>query len=401
MNQTSSNARPGAGDGDSERNALFTALAERLAHGEASEDEPRRAHLIRLLTGLMPQVSRSARRAAAEAVSQMPDPPMDLAMMLARDEAEAAGPLLRDAPFTQSELIELVMRTGPEHHIEIARRADLTLDVWLALARAATQRAHATPQADADAVSRGEAARSLDALEAAAERAQPRSEPPPRPQPAPPRETAPPAAPPAPRLKARTRPQQSESQAAASAEEAPGPLADTSEDSWQFETGRDGRLARLSANARAAFGDAALSLRGEPFANVLQIYSAAPAPDAVGEAMSRRAPVRDMVVETLPPGGEPKRWRLRAQPRFSFPEGRFQGYAGMARDLDSPGARPPRPRTPDELLERLARAAERLAAAATTPELEDYARTVRDCAESLKGTPGASPPAAKERSGGA
>lgn len=71
----------------------------------------------------------------------MTTPPKDLACLLARDRADIAAPILRKVPFSPPELIELVMRSGPEHHIIIAKRADLTLDVWLALARVAARRA--------------------------------------------------------------------------------------------------------------------------------------------------------------------------------------------------------------------------------------------------------------------
>ena len=129
-----------------ERTALFVALAERLIHGEARDEPERRAHLLRLLISLMAESKEKARAEVIARVAEMPSPPKDVALALARDKASLAAPLLRKAPFSQNELIELVMRTGPEHHIEIAKRPDLTLDIWLALARAAARRAR-TPEA--------------------------------------------------------------------------------------------------------------------------------------------------------------------------------------------------------------------------------------------------------------
>lgn len=358
-----------------ERTALYTALADRLLQGEALEDAPRRAHLLKLLETLMGEATIASRRAVVERARQMASPPKDIALLLARDRADVSAPLLREAPFSQNELIALVSRTGPEHHIEIAKRADLTLDVWLALARAAARRARTTPESGM--------ARPPEPV-----RAEPdRPAPPPAPEDVPvssglrtghatdhppPRMPATPPLPPAPTVSS-PRPLE--------------PLVDASPDSWRFETDREGRIRRLSPNAALAFGKSASALIGEQFAAALQAHAAAPAVDEIGEAMARRAALRDIVVETMADDEPPRRWRVRGQPRFSFPDGRFEGYSGTVRDLDrAAGAEAP-PRDAAELLDRLARAADRLALVTASPELEDYARTVRDCIEAMKTMP--------------
>jgi len=165
------------------------------------------------------------------------------------------------------------------------------------------------------------------------------------------------------------------------------PLEDSDSSSWQFETDREGRIVRLSPNATLAFGELASGLAGQHLATVLQDFAASPAPDDVGAAMKRRAPIRDARVGLEPPDAAPRRWQLRANPRFTFPDGRFEGYSGMAMDtdiLDRPAGKPEAPHTAEELLDRLSSAAERLAQAADTPELRDYAVTMRDYARSLQ-----------------
>lgn len=339
-----------------ERTALYSALADRLLQGEALEDAPRRAHLLRLFESLLPEATVSGRKAVVERAARMASPPKDVAMLLARDRADIAAPMLREAPFSQNELVTLVSRTGPEHHIEIAKRADLTLDVWLALARAAARRARNGAE---------------------------------RPEPSPPDDKAGP--PPAP---AASQP----GPRAAATVDAPAPpyvsrrlplepLVDASYDSWRFETDREGRIYRLSPNAELAFGRSAAALIGESLAGVLQAHAAAPAADDLGEAMARRAALRDITVETLASSGPPRRWRVRGQPRFSFPDGRFEGYSGTVRDLDVARGHERPPKDAADLLDRLARAADRLSLSTTSPELEDYARTVRDCVEALKTMP--------------
>ncbi|RMD88003.1 MAG: hypothetical protein D6807_06740, partial [Alphaproteobacteria bacterium] len=166
------------------------------------------------------------------------------------------------------------------------------------------------------------------------------------------------------------------------------PLEDPAPHAWRFETDRQGRIVRLSPNARLAFGDIAPSLVGEPFAQVLQLHSAVPAGDEIGEAMARWAPLHDLVVETMVGDNPSRRWRIRAQPRFSFPDGRFEGYVGTATDEDA--RRTPagaQPQDAEALLDRLERAADRLAKAASTPELRDYALAMQECVAALRALP--------------
>lgn len=346
-----------------ERSALFASLAERLLQGDAEESESRRAHLLRLLTSLMPAVDEPARKALVERVAQMPSPPKDLALRLARDEAEIAAPILKHTPFTQQELVELVSRSGPEHHIEIAKRADLTLDVWLALARAAAQRAR---KSDAQASKRSDM--TVEGEQASDSRPQTAN-----------------------RAEAVVQAEQApvgdseEKERAPVSRENSLPLEDRDDHSWRFETDREGCLSRLSPNAALVFGQPAPALLGDPLAGLLQAHAAAPTSDEVGNAMRRRIPLRDLVVETMPPdGGRPRQWSLSAQPRFSFPDGRFEGYVGSARDREADFAQNPAPSDPEHLLERLGRAADKLAQSAATPELAEYARVMKDYVEALK-----------------
>lgn len=359
-------------DSQDERSALFSALAERLLGGESEDDPERRAHLIRLLASLMAEARETIRSDLARRIADMPSPPRDLALVLGRDRADIAAPILREVPFSPRELIELVTRTGPEHHIEIARRSDLELDIWLALARAAARRAR-VPVTDKPAASTKGAPRTAPEIErepepvvSAARPPSPDLPEPQRPSPSPP----PPELPAAERRPAM-----------------PAQLEDPDDHSWAFETDRTGRIIRLSPNASRAFGSVAPSLVGESFVQILQIHAAVPAPDEVGEAMARHAPVRDAIIETMSAEASARRWRLRASPRFSFPDGRFEGYGGEVRDLDRPKDKPREALAPGDVLDRLARAAERLQASAGSPELADYAQAMIECIETLRTLP--------------
>lgn len=391
-----------------ERTALFTTLAGHLLDDTRPVSDLDRAHLLRLLTSLLKVADKSTRRIFIEQMAQQATPPKDLAMLLAQDDADLAGPVLRNVPFTQKELIELVTRTGPEHHIEIAKRADLTLDVWLALARAAARRGHRTkdiadkkPEVRTQDIPSQHPEPSVEQLHvtgnAGIQKDAALSS----------RETGPVHAHnvhPAKRPFAATanvRPlttpgsyDTEQSETFSEPDMGKGPdqipqssLDDTDATSWRFETTRNGRIYRLSPNAQLAFGPGVHSLIGEYFAPALQSRSAAPCADEVGGAMSRRVPLRDIIVETITSSGQPYCWSLRGKPRFSFPDGRFEGYSGVAYDLNARHNMQQAPEHAGELLNRMARAADRLAEETSLPELEDYARAMRDCVEALMSMP--------------
>lgn len=394
---------------------LFTALAERLLDGEGNDLPARRAHLLRLFSRLMPEAAPESRHVLVQRLAAMNDMPADLALVMARDRPDISAPLLKYAPFSHDELVGLIARTGAEHHAEIARRADLTLDVWLSMARAAARRTRY--HAAAGQAPRADKPEPAMASHAAEDRT------PPDPAVTDPAQISHPS--PVDRLMeeddlrarlsalreaaAQSGSASLESESADEAAKNPEnttserprsmteraypdaghvlPLDDSDELNWRFETDRDGRIIRLSSNAALAFGALAPDLVGQHLAVVLQDFAASPVPDDIGADMKRRTPIRDTRVELQLPDGAPRCWRIRANPRFTFPDGRFEGYIGAAlegdineRPEDAAGA----PKTAEELLTRLSMAAERLADAADTPELRDYAVTMRDYVHSLQ-----------------
>lgn len=128
-----------------EKTDVFRQVVEMFISGEVSDSGEARDALLELAAVLIPQTDRAARKEIAERLARMPSPPMDLVLELAHDDVALVAPLLQRAPFSDRELIELIRQTDRDHHMVIARRADLTLDVWLALARAATR---SRPSAD-------------------------------------------------------------------------------------------------------------------------------------------------------------------------------------------------------------------------------------------------------------
>lgn len=123
-------------DGE-DRTNLFRNLIDLFLTGKAPTINPTRDQLLDVLEALIPHVEADSRRTACELVAAMSAPPMDLVMRLARDRASLVNSLLMHTSFDEDDLIELIERTGREHHQVIASRDDLSANVWISLARAA------------------------------------------------------------------------------------------------------------------------------------------------------------------------------------------------------------------------------------------------------------------------
>jgi len=123
-------------DGE-DRSNLFRNLVDLFLTGKAPTISPTREQLLDVLEALIPHVDAEGRRTACELVAAMSAPPMDLVMRLARDRASLVTSLLLHTSFEEEDIIDLIERTGREHHQVIASREDLSANVWIALARAA------------------------------------------------------------------------------------------------------------------------------------------------------------------------------------------------------------------------------------------------------------------------
>ncbi|SDE68252.1 hypothetical protein SAMN04488071_3524 [Kordiimonas lacus] len=123
-------------DGE-DRTTLFRSLVDMFLTGKAPVKEPTRAQLLDVIEALIPHVEPDSRRTVSEILAGQAKPPMDLVHRLVRDRASLMEDLLKNAPFDEDDIIELIGQTGREHHQILATRSDLSANVWIALARAA------------------------------------------------------------------------------------------------------------------------------------------------------------------------------------------------------------------------------------------------------------------------
>lgn len=123
-------------DGE-DRTLLFRNLVDLFLTGKAPKKQPTRDQLLDVIEALIPHVEPDGRRTVAELVAGMSEPPLDLACRLAKDRAHLVGDILKSTAFDEADIIELIQRTGRDHHHIIASRNDLSANIWIALARAA------------------------------------------------------------------------------------------------------------------------------------------------------------------------------------------------------------------------------------------------------------------------
>jgi len=123
-------------DGE-DRTLLFRNLVDLFLTGKAPIKQPTRDQLLDVIEAMIPHVEPDVRRTVAELVANLAAPPLDLAYRLAKDRPHIVGDLLLSTAFAEDDIIELIARTGRDHHHVIASRSDLSANVWIALARAA------------------------------------------------------------------------------------------------------------------------------------------------------------------------------------------------------------------------------------------------------------------------
>lgn len=123
-------------DGE-DRSVLYRNLVDLFLTGKAPKNDPTRSQLLDVLQALIPHVEAEARSTTCELVANMSNPPIDLVMRLVQDRARIVASLLTQVHFDDDDLIELIEKTGREHHQLVASREDLSANIWIALARAA------------------------------------------------------------------------------------------------------------------------------------------------------------------------------------------------------------------------------------------------------------------------
>ena len=123
-------------DGE-DRSVLYRNLVDLFLTGKAPQNDPTRSQLLDVLQALIPHVEVEARSTTCDLVANMSSPPLDLVMRLVQDRARIVASLLLRVQFDDDDLIELIEKTGREHHQVVASREDLSANIWIALARAA------------------------------------------------------------------------------------------------------------------------------------------------------------------------------------------------------------------------------------------------------------------------
>ncbi|WP_374763375.1 hypothetical protein [Yunchengibacter salinarum] len=336
-------------DGE-DRSTLFRNLIDLFLTNKAPGDKQVRSQILDVLEALIPHVEADERRIAADLLAGLSKPPMDLVMRLSRDRAALAAPLLRQAPYSEDDVITLIEETGRDHHQELSARDDLTANAWVALARATPGGQPGSDRRDQSALALwrddlglhpnkaqdndpapGHGAPAKSRIEAEAETQA--GTPPGAQASAPTREASaetdadmlftepdPISPPPDPAPPETSRADQSGDEGSPHPPEAPAPPPG----GWSWASDRDGLVVDTSPNAAALLGSSPAALLHTPMMDLLALNEKLGHP--VARAFQRRGPIHDapIFLASMPRGR--KYWMLDATPRFTA-DGQFLGYA--------------------------------------------------------------------------
>ena len=149
------------GETEDERATAAHKLCRRIDAGVDEEEREVAADVLRLMAR---DAAELVRRALAVTLKMSPALPRDVALMLAKDVDDIAGPVLSFSPvFTDEDLSEIVEASGGLKQLAVARRAALSETVTSALVRHGCEQAVRTACANDDAVF--EEASLIDAVE--------------------------------------------------------------------------------------------------------------------------------------------------------------------------------------------------------------------------------------------
>lgn len=119
------------------RNVLTATISDLFFAQSKVLTDRERALMSEILRKLISDVELSVRQGLAERLAELPDPPRDLIVTLARDEIDVARAILMQSNALQDlELIEIIRHRGLEHQMAIALRRSLSEDVSDALVSA-------------------------------------------------------------------------------------------------------------------------------------------------------------------------------------------------------------------------------------------------------------------------
>jgi uncharacterized protein (DUF2336 family) len=119
---------------DQAREQLFEAMGDIFEEHNHVLSAQERALMTDILEKLIHEVSRDIRRKLALRLADAPGTPRELAVLLANDEIDIAGPILmRSKALLDLDLIEIVRNRSTQHLLAIAMRRDLSTAVADAL----------------------------------------------------------------------------------------------------------------------------------------------------------------------------------------------------------------------------------------------------------------------------
>lgn len=113
-------------DSSSNRSLIFRHLCDLIVQGRPIAQGHQRAGVLALITRVLPSVEPLARMEVAELLCALSHPPVDLAIILARDDITVARWILDHARFTDNDWLKLIPKLDQERLTRLAKREGLS-----------------------------------------------------------------------------------------------------------------------------------------------------------------------------------------------------------------------------------------------------------------------------------
>lgn len=109
---------------------LTRALSQLWSVGGEAMPEDDRARFDSILVRIVPTTTVGTRIELSDAIARSPMPPRGILLVLAHDDIEVAGPVLRlSSALDDDDLVDVARRCGPTHMCAIAERPELSIRV--------------------------------------------------------------------------------------------------------------------------------------------------------------------------------------------------------------------------------------------------------------------------------
>lgn len=308
-------------EGEPNKLSIFCRIIALLMENRVTGGSPERILLIQMVDTLWGDISMSLREALAKRVAAAKAPPEDLTRRFALDRLEVAAQVLERAPFEDQTLVEIIGKTGRGHHLVIAKRKNLSQEVWKTLS--ASGKSESKREAESEPAGHPEkGGEGLFSLQLGKQKptrvkiSEARGK------------TDVKGLPLVEALVAAAMEDRKNTAKRAGAIE---PKSTPPVREWKWRTDRSGQIAEIDQTSTAAFGLGPDQLIGQNFFSLIRDIPDTGEPLIAAAANSH--PIRGIPAEIQDGFGNVTKWSIEGRACFEMRTGKFKGYLGSASEI--------------------------------------------------------------------